>query len=132
MRNKVFIMENRIITGVGCFARLEKLNRVFLRMVQAYSLGKLDGNEWGSCFESGQTEGAQLLEALISGKVEGQNTSLPAAGGRHATKKITGFFLTLRERSLELMIFAQNAHCGRERHAAVLDTLTALRRRRLN
>ena len=125
-------MENQIITGIGCFAQLKKLNRVFLRMMQTYSLGKLDGNEWGNCFESDEAEGTKLLKALISGKADWQNTAIPDAGGGLENKKITGFFLTLKDQSLELLIFAKNEHCGQERHSAVLDTLTAMRRRRLN
>jgi hypothetical protein len=125
-------MENQIITGIGCFAQLEKLNRVFLRMMQTYSLGKLEGIEWVNCFESGETEGTKLLKALIAGKAAWQNTSIPDAGDRLENKKITGFFLTLKDHSIELLIFAKNGDCRQERHSAVLDALTDMRRRRLN
>ena len=125
-------MRNQIITGIGCFARLEKLNRVFLRMVQTYSLGKLEGIEWANCFESGEPEGTKLLKALIAGKAAWQDTSTTDAGNGLENKKITGFFLTLKDHGLELSIFAKNGNCRQERHSAVLDALTGMRQRRLN
>jgi hypothetical protein len=133
MKNWVVIMENQAITGIGCFAGLEKLNRVFLRIAQTYALGNLDGFEWSDCSESGEKEGAKLLKTLISGKAARQDKSVPDAGDRFIeNKKITGFFLTLKGQGLELLIFAQNGDCRQERHSAVLDALTAMRRRRLN
>ncbi|MEJ2170938.1 MAG: hypothetical protein P8X90_36065 [Desulfobacterales bacterium] len=126
-------MEHRSITGIGCFAGLEKLNRVFLRMAKTYALGKLDGLEWSDCSESGEAEATKLLKTLISGKAAWQDTSIPKAGDSIIeNKKITGFFLTLKDQRLKLLIFAKNGDCGLERHLAVLDALTTMRRRRLN
>ncbi len=133
MEKWVVIMGHQAITGIGCFAGLEKLNRVFLRMAQTYALGNLDGFEWSDCSESGETEGTKLLKTLISGKAVWQNTSIPDAGDSVIeNKKITGFFLTLKDHSLELLIFAKDGNCRQERHSAVLDALAKMRRRRLN
>ena len=125
-------MENQIITGVGCFAEPQKLSRIFLRMVQTYTLGKLDGIDWVNDCESDETESTRLLKALIAGQAAGQNAVIPGADDRCPNKKITGFFLTLKDQVLELSIFAKNGNCRRERHSAVLDGFTKVRQRRLN
>ena len=125
-------MENQVITGVGCFAGPEKLSRIFLRMVQTYTLGKLDGIQWANGCKSDETEGTRLLKALIAGKAAWQNSAIPDAVDRLENKKITGFFLTLKDHGLELSIFAKNGDCQRERHSAVLDGFTKVRQKRLN
>jgi hypothetical protein len=125
-------MENQIITGIGCFAGPKKLSRIFMRMVQSYTLGKLDGIEWGTGCDSDGTEGTKLLKALIAGKAVRQDSAHPDAVDRLENKKITGFFLTLKDQGLELSIFAENGDCPPERHSAVLDGFTKIRQKRLN
>jgi hypothetical protein len=125
-------MENQVITGVGCFAGPKKLSRIFLRMMQTYTLGKLEGIEWANGCESDETEGTKLLKALMAGKAAWPNSAIPDAVDRLENKKITGFFLTLKDHGLELSIFAQNGDCRRERHSAVLDGFTKVRQKRLN
>jgi hypothetical protein len=125
-------MENQIITGVGCFAGPEKLSRIFIRMVQTYTLGKLDGIEWINGRESDETEGTRLLKALIAGKAARLDTVMPDAGVRRENKKIIGFFLSLKDQVLELSIFAKSGDCRRERHSAVLDEFAKVRQKRLN
>ena len=125
-------MENQIITGIGCFAGPQKLSRIFMRMVQTYALGKLDGIEWVKGCESDGTEGTQLLKALIAGKAVRQDLAPPDAVDRLENKKITGFFLTLKDQSLKLSIFAKNGDCRQERHSAVLDGFTNVRQKQLN
>jgi len=125
-------MENHTITGVGCFAGPEKLSHIFMRMVQTYTLGKLDGIEWINGRDSDETEGTRLLKALIAGKAARLEPAIPEAGDRYENKKITGFFLALKDQGLELSIFAKNGDCRRERHSAVLNEFTQMRQRRLN
>jgi len=125
-------MVNHTITGVGCFAGPEKLSRIFMRMVQTYTLGQLDGIEWINGRESDETEGTRLLKALIAGKAARLEPSIPEAADRYENKKITGFFLALKDQGLELSIFAKNGDCRRERHSAVLNEFTQMRQRRLN
>jgi hypothetical protein len=125
-------MENHIITGVGCFAGPEKLSRIFMRMVQTYTLGKLDGIEWNNGRESDDTEGTRLLKALIAGKAVRLDTAIPDAVDRCENKKITGFFLSMKDQGLELSIFSKNGACRRERHSAFLDKFTKVRQKRLN
>lgn len=125
-------MENQTITGVGCFAGPEKLSRIFIRMVQTYTLGKLDGIEWINGCEPDETEGTRLLKALIAGKAARLDTAMPDAVDRRENKKIIGFFLSLKDQVLELSIFAKSGDCRREVHSAVLDEFTKVRQKRLN
>jgi len=125
-------MENQIITGIGCFAGPQKLSRIFMRMVQTYALGKLDGIEWVNSCESDGTEGTRLLKALIAGKAVRQGSATPDAVDNLENKKITGFFLTLKDQNLKLSIYAKKGDNQQERHSAILDEFTRLRQKRLN
>ena len=125
-------MENQIITGIGCFAEPEKLSRIFLRMVQTYTLGKLDGTEWVNDCKSDETEGGRLLKALIAGNSAGHNAVIPGVDDRCPNKKITGFFLTLKDQRLKLSILAKKGDRQREWHSANLNEFTQMRHKRLN
>ena len=103
-----------------------------MRMVQTYTLGKLDGIQWVNGRESDRTEGTRLLKALIAGTAARQNTATPDAMGKCDHKIITGFFLTLKDQRLKLSIFAKKGDSRRERHSAILSELTQMRQRRLN
>jgi len=126
------MLENQIITGIGCFAGPEKLSRIFLKMMQTYTLGPIDGIEWVSEVESGAPEVAQMLKTLMTGKTVRQNWSVADAADELENNKITGFFLALKNHNLELSIFAKNGDRRRERHTAVLDGLSGVRQKRLN
>jgi len=125
-------MENQILTGIGCFAEPDKLGRVFKRMVQTYTLGKLDGIEWDKDWESDGSEGSKLIKALIAGPATRHKSAGFEAGDWLENKKITGFFLTLKDQRLKLSIFAKIGDRRRERHTAILDGITRLRQKRLN
>lgn len=117
---------------MGCFAKPEKLSRIFLRMVQSYSLGQIEGIELVNGGESGETEGTELLKALMAGKATWGDSVPPGTPDRFGKKIITGFFLALKDHRLELSIFAKNRHCRRETHLAALDGFTKVRQKRLN
>ena len=125
-------MKNQIITGVGCFAGPEKLSCIFLRMVQTYTLGKLDGIEWINGGESSATEGNRLLKALMDGKAAWQDSANPDAIGNLENRKITGFFLTLKDQRLKLSIFAKKGDSQQERYSTILNEFTQMRQKRLN
>ena len=114
-------MENQTITGVGCFAEPQKLSRIFLRMVQTYTLGKLEGIDWINNCGSDETEGPRLLKALIAGKAAGQNAMIPGADDGWPKKRITGFFLTLKDQRLKLSILAKIGDRQLEWHSAILN-----------
>jgi hypothetical protein len=125
-------MKNQTVTGIGCFAKPEKLRRIFLKMVQRYALGQIEGIDLADRRESGETESTRLIEALVAGKFLEPDPSDANSPDAPEYKKITGFFLTLKDQKLNLSIFAKNGGCRQERHSAVLHALTDIRRRRLN
>ena len=125
-------MENQTITGIGCFAEPQKLSRIFQRMVQTYTLGKLDGIDWVNDCESDDTEGSRLIKALIAGPAAGHTAGLPEADRRGPNKKITGFFLTLKDQRLKLSILAKKDDRQRQWHSAILNEFTQMRHKRMN
>ncbi len=125
-------MENQTVTGVGCFAEPRKLSRVFLKLVQTYTLENLDGIDWINDCESTETEGTRLLKALIAGKAAGQNAIIPGGDDRLPNKRVTGFFLTLKDQRLKLSILAKIGERQLEWHSAILNDFTRMRRKRMN
>jgi len=132
--DEVFNMENQMFTGIGCFAKPDRLGRIFSRLVQDYALGPFESHElFGKDMPTG-TEGSDLLQVFVGGRVGG--------GGRRSTgyetaslqtpKRITGFYLTLKDQKLNLSIFAKGNSPGQEVYTTSLDGLTKLRRKRLN
>ena len=101
-------------------------------MVQRYALGQIEGLDLINRGESGETESTRLIEALIAGQILDSDPSDVNTSDAPEYKKITGFFLTLKDQKLNLSIFAKNGGCRQERHSAVLNALTDIRRRRLN
>ena len=126
-------MTNEKVTGIGCFAKPATLSRVFNKMVQNYTLGQFEGiNLVNDQDELGGADGTALLRSLITGKTG--YFPVPDLGPSRVVpnKKITGFFLTLRNQSLKLSIFARGDRNIRERYTAKLDAFTELRQKRLN
>ena len=126
-------MINRKVTGIGCFAKPATLSRVFKKMVRNYTLGQFESiNLVNGHDEVRGADGTVLLRALITGKA-GYFPSPDSESCRVAeNRKITGFFLTLRNQRLNLSIFARGDCNIRERYTANLDAFTELRQKRLN
>ena len=122
-------MRHQMITGIGCFAKPEKLSRVFRKMVNSYTLGKVEELEW---MDGHETDGKILLKALIAGESGGYPQQRSGGGVTTANRKVTGFFLTMRGHSLNVSIFAEGGSRSRERYTTNLDELTRIRRKRLN
>jgi hypothetical protein len=126
-------MINKKLTGIGCFAKPATLSRVFNKMVRNYTLGQLESiNLVNSRDEVRGADGNALLRALMAGKAG--NFPSPDSGPCVVAKsrKIIGFFLTLRNQRLNLSIFARGDCNIRERYTASLDEFTELRQKRLN
>jgi len=126
-------MIHKKVTGIGCFAKPATLSRVFKKMVQNYTLGQFESiNLVNGHDEVRGADGTVLLRALIAGKT-GYFPSLDSEPCRVAeNRKITGFFLTLRNQRLNLSIFARGDRNIRERYTASLDAFTELRQKRLS
>ena len=122
-------MKNQKITGIGCYAKPEKLRRIFLRMVNDYALGQFEKFE----LINGQgSDGKMLLEALIDGNKGGSAWQCRNIDDVLEEKGVTGFLLTLRDQRLNLSIFSKGGSDGKEKYTADLDELTRIRRKRLN
>jgi hypothetical protein len=125
-------MTNKKITGIGCFAKPSTLSRVFKKMVQDYTMDQFDSSNLINGHEERGADGDMLLKALIAGD-SGYFPRPDSEPGRFMeSRKITGFFLTLRNQKLNLSIFARGHRNKRERYTAHLDTLTEMRQKRLN
>ncbi len=125
-------MKNRQVTGIGCFAKPSTLSRVFKKIVQNYSLGQFECINLINGHEARGTDNTKLLKALIAGEAGYFGLPDSESGRFMENKKITGFFLTLRNQRLNLSIFAKGDHNRRERYTASLDALSEIRQKRLN
>ena len=67
-----------------------------------------------------EPESTELIRALIAGKAAQPDSIGRNTAKRVENEKITGFFLTLKDHSLELSIFSRNRHRRLERHSASL------------
>ena len=126
-------MVNKKVTGIGCFAKPATLSRVFKKMVRNYTLGQFESiNQVNGHDEVKRTDGVILLKALITGKAGYFPSPDSESCNVAEIKRITGFFLTLRNQRLNLSIFARGDRNIRERYTANLDAFTELRQKRLN
>ena len=126
-------MINKKVTGIGCFAKPATLSRVFKKMVQNYTLGQFESfNMVNGHDEVRGSDGTVLLRALIAGKAGYFPSMDPESCSVAENRKITGFFLTLRNQRLNLSIFARGDCKTRARYSASLDAFTELRQKRLN
>ena len=127
-----FIMKNQTVIGIGCFARPERLSRIFNKLVQDYALGSFEDNQLFDQYKPAGSEGVDLLRALMARPAKGE----PSRGcetirfPKH--QKITGFYLSLLDQKLNLKIFARGNSSKQEIYTAKLDELTKLRQERLN
>jgi len=125
-------MTNKKVTGIGCFAKPSTLSRVFKKMVQNYTLDQFDCINLISGQKVRGADGNMALKALIAGDTGYFPLPHSESGSFMENKKITGFFLTLRNQRLNLSIFAKGDRNNRERYTASLDALTERRYKRLN
>jgi hypothetical protein len=126
-------MTNKKVTGIGCYAKPATLSRVFKKMVQNYTLGKFENiSPVNSHDRLRGTDNTLLLQALITGKTGYLPSPDSESCGAVKNRKITGFFLTLRNQQLNLSIFAKGNRNNRERYTATLAGYTAIRQKRLN
>jgi hypothetical protein len=128
-----FTMRDKKVTGVGCFAKPATLSRVFKKMVRNYTLGQFESINLVNDHDAVKgADGTALLRTLMAGKAG----YFPSPNSESCVvvenRKITGFFLTLRNQRLNLSIFARGDRNVRERYTARLDAFTELRHKRLN
>jgi hypothetical protein len=125
-------MKPQTVNGIGCYAKPERLSRIFKKLVQDYTLGPFNGSQVLDGSASAEIKGVDMLQALRAGQI-----SHIRSGGREspsfkAFSKITGFYLTLNDQGLILSIFARSNGCRPEIITTRLDGLTKLRQKRLH
>jgi hypothetical protein len=125
-------MKNENFTGIGCYAKPERLSRIFNKLVQAYTLGPFRGNQLFDGPKLIQLKDAALLHALMAGQTGDTCSGSAENPGFKVSRKITGFYLALNDQKLDLSIFARTNNSRAEIITTSLDGLTKLRQRRLH
>jgi len=125
-------MKNQMLIGIGCFAKPEKLSRIFNKLVQDYALGSLEDNQLLDQYIPTESEGVDLLRALLATPTKGEPSHGCEAIRFPKHPKIAGFYLSLLDQKLNLKIFARGNSSKQEIYTAKLDELTKLRQKRLN
>ena len=125
-------MENQTFTGIGCFAKPERLGRIFSKLVQNYALGPLKGIKMFDENLSKENEGVDLLPALMAGLTASSGSGDREPLTYRRSKPIIGFYLTLNDQKLKLSVFARGNSTRAEIFTTSLDELTRLRQKRLN
>jgi hypothetical protein len=125
-------MDNQTVIGIGCFAKPERLSRIFKKLVQDYALGSLEDNQLFDQNIPPGCEGADLLRELVAKPTKGRSTGRCEIIRFPKHQNITGFYLSLYDQKLKLKIFARGNSSKQEIYTAKLDELTKLRQKRLN
>ena len=125
-------MKNQNVTGIGCFAKPERLGRIFNKLVQNYTLGPIKGNQLFDGHLPKVSDGDELLQSLM----EGLTGDCGSGGYKNISlkgpKRISGFYLSLKDHKLNLSIFARGNGSRSKIFTTRLYGLTNLRQKRLN
>lgn len=125
-------MKHQLFIGIGCFAKPDRLSRIFSKLVQNYTLGPFKGNQLFDGPICKEGEGGDLLQALMAGLPAGSSSGGYESPNFNGPQKITGFFLSLKDQKLNLSIFARGNSSRQEVYTTSLDELTKIRKKRLN
>jgi len=116
-------MQNQTFTGIGCFAKPQRLSHIFNKLVQTYTLGP---------FKRNHMKDADLLQALMTGQTGDICSASCENPEFKVSPKITGFYLTVNDQTLNLSIFTRTNSSRPVIITTSLDGLTKLRQRRLH
>jgi hypothetical protein len=125
-------MKNQMFTGIGCFAKPDRLGRIFNKLVQDYALGPFESDQLFDQNIPAGCEGVDLLKALLAGSTRDRQSGACETIRFPNHQKITGFYLSLFDQKLNLKIFARGNSFKQKIYTAKLDELTKLRQERLN
>ena len=121
-------MKYQGVIGIGCYGRPETLTRVLKKFVEKYILensSRTGRNDGQHCV---QIETIKLLKALIGGLLESHQFSEPQIIENIKRSDITGFFLALERRRLNLSIFTRH---GQSINSLNLEGQTKIERTQL-
>ena len=125
-------MKNEMFTGIGCFAKPDRLGRIFNKLVQNYTLGPFNANQLFDSSNSDGSEHVDLLQAVMAGLAGGGGSGDGETQNLNRFKKITGFYLSLNDQKLNLSIFTRGNDSRPEIITKSLDKLSRIRQKRLN
>jgi hypothetical protein len=125
-------MDNQTVIGIGCFAKPERLSRIFNKLVQDYALDSVEGDQLLDQNIPARCECADLIKALMAGPTKSRRPGGCKVIKFPGHRIITGFYLSLFDQKLNLKIFARGNSSKQEIYTAMLDDLTKLRHERLN
>ena len=123
------MMENHIVTGIGCFAQPRKLSQVFSRVVKAYTLGHVSATDLVEGFNGRESGSKKLIRTLIDGGASVRTAVTGKTGDLKEYRRITSFYLAFKGNSLKLSIFARNRNRQQEIHSARLEKLNRFRQK---
>ena len=116
-------MKYQGVIGIGCYGKPETLLRVLKRMVKNYIMGSFNGSEQHRhCV---QIETIGLLKAIFGGLLEKHQFSESEIIENIRKSGITGFFLSLERRKLNLSVFTRD---GQAVNGANLENQTEFKR----
>ena len=84
-------MKNQMFTGIGCFAKPDRLGRIFNKLVQDYALGPFESDQLFDQNIPAGSEGVDLLKALWQAQPETGNQAHVEPSNFRDTKKSPGF-----------------------------------------
>lgn len=125
-------MDNQTVIGIGCFAKPERLSRIFKKLVQDYAMVSAEGDQLFDQYIPPGGGGADLLRALLARPTKGRPSGGYETIRFPKSQNITGFYLSFFGQKLNLMIFTRGNSSRQEIYTATLDELTKLRHERLN
>ena len=125
-------MRNQVFTGIGCFAKPDRLERIFDRIVRNYTLEPIKGIESPDTNLTQKIDGIHLLQSLMTDLTVTDPSNGNRVGNLIYPKEITGFYLTLNDQKLNLSIFARAKNSRSKIYQTSLGELTRLRHKRLN
>ena len=120
------------VSGVGCFARGNTLQRMFKKVLENFILLKYEDICPPAERSLNNNNVKRFFSSVIRFGTERPDQMDRASELVFAATKINGFYLGLNEQSLQLIVFLQNAGFRRTRFITRLDKFTRLRQNRLH
>lgn len=126
-------MHNAKLTGIGCFAGPQTMQRLFKKAVESYALGKIEAADLkASCRGPEKEVAGRLLSLLLPAGAGGPISSFEGNLNDPLNQKITGFYLAVGTGRLQLSIFADGNGVSPKKYTIGLEALAAVRQKRLN
>ena len=120
------------MVGMGCFAKIETLHRVFNKALGNFILGTYEDIYLRQDRILNDENLAYFFRSVISHGTGRPDQVNQASGLVPGSVKITGFFLGLKRRSLHLVVFFSADGQRQAKYTTRLENFTRLREKRLH